>query len=330
MGHTPVLDTRANRDRNTPFRIRGLSSRDGIRTRYREVKKSKRIGSALVIVGGSLAASPTLALELGELTLQSRLGQPLRASIAYALAPNEAVLNTCVSLRAVGPSGSMPVNNVSIAVANGVITFTGGPVVREPVVSFRVGVRCPYTPRLTREYTLLVDPPGMVADTAPLPRLAGSNVTTRPLPARRPGPPSPAARGEPITTSSRYLVQPGDSLSKIAQRVEGAPGGWRKISAAIFEANADAFIGNDPNQLKAGSWLTIPGASAVASAPSASQLQRDDAAPSGPAAGMTIVGSTYEPEQISTPVTPGRPVFEFLDEIPQPVPLRTAERAPPG
>ncbi|MDH5455521.1 MAG: hypothetical protein OEY37_05565, partial [Gammaproteobacteria bacterium] len=43
----------------------------------------------LVALGGGLAATPAAALELGELTVQSSLGQPLRASIAYALAPNE-------------------------------------------------------------------------------------------------------------------------------------------------------------------------------------------------------------------------------------------------
>ncbi|MDH3812406.1 MAG: hypothetical protein OEU60_11930, partial [Gammaproteobacteria bacterium] len=40
----------------------------------------------LVAIGGGLAVTPAMALELGELTVQSSLGQPLRASIAYALA----------------------------------------------------------------------------------------------------------------------------------------------------------------------------------------------------------------------------------------------------
>jgi Tfp pilus assembly protein FimV len=54
---------------------------------------------AIFAMGSTLAAIPASAIELGELTVQSRLGQPLRASIAYALAPNEQLSDYCVTLR---------------------------------------------------------------------------------------------------------------------------------------------------------------------------------------------------------------------------------------
>ena len=62
----------------------------------------------LVALGGGLAAGPAAALELGDLTVHSNLGQPLRASIAYALAPNEMLSNTCVSVNGAGSTGGLP------------------------------------------------------------------------------------------------------------------------------------------------------------------------------------------------------------------------------
>ena len=81
---------------------------------------------ALVAVGGSLATLPAAALELGDLTVHSKLGQPLRASIAYALAPNEQLSELCISLHS-GQSfaGLANVARVSVSIANGVIKLTG-------------------------------------------------------------------------------------------------------------------------------------------------------------------------------------------------------------
>jgi hypothetical protein len=62
----------------------------------------------LVAVGGSLAGLPANALELGDLTVQSRLGQPLRASIAFALAPNEQLTDSCVTLGAGASASGLP------------------------------------------------------------------------------------------------------------------------------------------------------------------------------------------------------------------------------
>ncbi|MGW8369179.1 MAG: tetratricopeptide repeat protein, partial [Gammaproteobacteria bacterium] len=49
-------------------------------------------------------AKAAAALELGELQVQSTLGQPLRASIAYALSPNETIDERCI---AVSPAGEI-------------------------------------------------------------------------------------------------------------------------------------------------------------------------------------------------------------------------------
>lgn len=49
-----------------------------------------------------------------------------------------------------------------------------------------------------------------------------------------------------------YVVQPGDSLSKIAQKYYGDPALYTKI----FEANRDLL--KDPNKISPGQKLRIP------------------------------------------------------------------------
>ena len=52
-----------------------------------------------------------------------------------------------------------------------------------------------------------------------------------------------------------YVVQPGDTLSKIARKYYGQK--WATSWQRIFEANRDV-IGDDPARLKVGMTLEIP------------------------------------------------------------------------
>lgn len=226
------------------------------------MNKSSTLKSALVVVGGSLIATQAGALELGEVKVHSTLGQPLRASIAYALGPNEALTDTCVTLQKnMGGNGLPAIGRASMIVTDGVIAITGSSIIREPLMTMRVNIRCPYTPQLTRDYMMFIDPAGeteAIAAPVAAPAAARSQITapaTTQVPAavsRRP------QSREPIADGTRYQVPPGASLSEIAQRVENRPVGVWKTVNLIFETNPDAFIDNDPNKLKAGSWLTIP------------------------------------------------------------------------
>jgi FimV-like protein len=224
---------------------------------------------ALIAAGGGLTALPVAALELGEVTVHSSLGQPLAASIAVALAPNEDLLTSCVSLQRASTAGGMPVvDSATIRIANGVISLTGKTAIREPMLTMRVNINCPYTPNLSREYMLFVDPPGLVATPA-----EGSTVTSNSIPvSTQPVPTStrrPAARPDthtPVENGARYQVQPGDTLSTIAQDIDNQQVGLWNAVMAIFDANPNAFMDNDPNRLKAGSWLNIPDFGAASSA----------------------------------------------------------------
>ena len=214
----------------------------------------------LVALGGGLAAGPAAALELGDLTVQSHIGQPLRASIAYALAPNEMLSDTCVSVSAGQSTSGLPgIGSSAVRITEQAIVITGSTAVREPMLGTRVTVNCPFTPNLSREYMLFVDPASVAearADTAPVARPEAA-------PATRPVAQAPTSRRAvvdttPIGQSTRYQVQPGDTLGDIVRRIENrAMALWPAVNH-VFAANPEAFIDNDPNKLKAGAWLTIP------------------------------------------------------------------------
>ena len=221
---------------------------------------SKSLLPALVAVGSGLAVLPAAALELGEANVYSSLGQPLRASIAYALGPNEALMSSCVTLLGGQSASGLPgVGDASIRVADGFISVTGKTLIREPLVSMHINIRCPYTPRLSRDYMLFVDP----AQPTTKPVIASATAVTVPHTITTPAAVVSRRRvvsQEPIGSTTRFQVSPGESLSEIAQRVENRPAGlglW-DVVAMIFDANPSAFIDNNPNLLMAGSWLQIP------------------------------------------------------------------------
>ena len=245
----------------------------------------------LVAVGGSLAGLPASALELGDLTVQSRLGQPLRASIAFALAPNEQLTSSCVTLGTGALASGLPgIGRAAISIVNGSIVLTGNTAMREPMVAAQVVVDCAYTANLSREYMLFIDPAGTSQDEQTVvPAAAAAAVaparrsapvaTQRAVATTRRAPATRTVSREPIGKSTRYRVQPGDSLSRIAERIENRAAGLWPAANAIFDANPDAFIANDPDKLKAGSWLTIPsfdGSEAVVSVAATSNAAPTD------------------------------------------------------
>ncbi|MEE4163980.1 MAG: FimV/HubP family polar landmark protein, partial [Woeseiaceae bacterium] len=271
----------------------------------------KRLGlpviPALVIAGGINSAQ---ALELGDIEVQSRLGQPLRASIAYALAPNEQLADYCISLaRSAEPGGVPGLSRAAISVSKGRITISGDAPVTEPLLSARLSISCPYTAQITREYTLFVDPSDVPAETrfAAAPQAAPTK--TRPAPARAAvAPPARVtAANEPISTGSTYRVVTGDSLSAIAARLEGREVSVARAATAILAANPDAFIDGNPDRLKAGSLLAIPAAPALA-----------DATPRQTAAVPAPVQAAAE-TPVPQPVASGMDTAEPAAEEPTPV-----------
>jgi hypothetical protein len=237
---------------------------------------------ALLAAGTGIGVAPAVALELGELNIDSTLGQPLRASVAYALAPNEQLAEYCIAMVPAPEYGGVPAaGSARISVANGILRLTGSRVLREPVVSVKLSLDCPYSPRLERVYTAFLDP--AIPQTA----VATKAVRDVPppqnaaLPARRPEP-APAAASAvaaQIAAGVRYTVRSGDSLSAIAGRIENRQVSVWAAVGAIHRANPDAFTDGNPDRLKAGVSLLIP--AVVSAEPVRLANERSAAAPTG-------------------------------------------------
>jgi hypothetical protein len=221
---------------------------------------------AIVAVGSSLAALPAAALELGELTVHSGLGQPLRASIAYVLAPNEQLASNCVSLRRGASASGVPsLGAATISVSKGVISLTGRTPVLEPMAAAHIVVNCPFTPKISREYLTFVDPASVVVyqqAEVTQPSIPVADPVANPVANTIAVQATAAATVSPVQqdigVSTQYLVQIGDSVSSIVLRISDRTVALWPAVNAIVEVNPDAFVDNDPNQLMAGSWINIP------------------------------------------------------------------------
>lgn len=245
-----------------------------------------------------MMAAPAAALELGSLKINSSLGQPLRASISYALNRHEELYDFCVYLRPSLAANGLPVlSRATVSIADGMIMLTGSRAIREPLLTMQVSIDCPYTAHISREYTLMINPPipliregpivvepsaaiesGAATAVTTVPRAAStvtteSRATTTAAQARKPRRPYESRRNldqSPISESSRYLVQRGDSLSDITSRISDRSIALWPAVDRIFAANPNAFIDGDMNLLKAGSWLDIPDLSITAKEPTLS------------------------------------------------------------
>lgn len=254
----------------------------------------------LIALGGGLAVTPAAALELGEMTVHSSLGQPLRASIAYALAPNEMLSDSCVAVGGGRSTGGLPgIGKNAVNITDSAIVISGETAIREPMLGTRVTINCPYTPNLSREYMLFIDPATVasVAAASAAPPVAEAVLQPVALTAYRRAR-TASADTTAIGQSTRYRVKAGETLGEIVARIENRSISLWPAVNAIFEANPDAFIDNDPNKVKAGSWLTIP--SLDGSTPKLAETTAETVVPAA-----TVDGSVYEPpilDEITGPV----------------------------
>ena len=288
---------------------------------------------ALVAVGG-IAAAPASAIELGEIRIDSTLGQPLRASIAYALHASEQIHDYCVFLQPVRNASGIPgVGKPRIAITDSAILLRGRTPLREPLVAMQLSVQCHNTANLAREYTLMIDLPSPasgvgvgVADGTegvPLTRVVAPPARTQNVVAKPESTPvvahettavpvttskAPPIDKSPIATGIRYQVQAGDSLSQIVSRIEDRSIALWPAVDAVFAANPHAFLNQDRDLLRAGAWLVIPdltGASAVGANAGVSGEPVDTAATASatPAAAAAVPVEVEADDVSSLPAT---------------------------
>ncbi|WP_296756034.1 FimV/HubP family polar landmark protein, partial [Thiobacillus sp.] len=146
--------------------------------------------------------------------------------------------------------------------------------------------------RLVREYTMLLDPPGMggAQKVAPVAVTPAQTPVAGPTPApamQSQAMPAPAAAGKPqpapqssAAAPDRVAVKRGDTLVKIASQVRPGEVSLEQTLLGLYRENTQAFNGN-MNRLRAGTTLNVPSAEKVAAIPQKEavrelKLQADD------------------------------------------------------
>jgi pilus assembly protein FimV len=255
--------------------------------------------TGVAVAAACLMAGPAWALGLGRLTVQSALGESLRAEIEVtSITPEEA---STLQLRVASPDvyrtagidynavlGSAQVSLAQRPDGRSVLRLSSNRAVVEPFLDVILEANWA-TGRLVRAYTLLLDPPAALAAApapaptapvvsappaprAPAPAPAARAAAPAPAPAPVPAPaparppavaaaPAPAAPAPaPSAAAERVRVQSGDTLSRIASRVRPEGVSLDQMLVSLFRANPSAFIGDNMNRLRAGAVLDVPAA----------------------------------------------------------------------
>lgn len=258
-----------------------------------------RVAAAAVLVTAATLPFDAAALGLGRVSVQSALGEALRAEIDVSsinaeeastlrvrVASPDIYRNTGVDYNAVLTGTTVSLQKRPDG--RSYLRITSDRVVQEPFVDLILEMNWS-SGRLVREYTMLFDPPvarspapapaapvaispaPSAAPAAPMPSMPAPSTTPQQPRAAAPAPtpapraastpaPAPAAASSRAAAASEVEVQRGDTLSGIAGRTARGGVTLEQMLVSLYRANPDAFLNNNMNRLKAGSVLKVPGA----------------------------------------------------------------------
>ena len=251
--------------------------------------------AAAAVMSAGLYATDANALALGRLTVQSALGEPLRAEIelpqitaAEADSLRAAPASPQV-FRAQGMEVSPALNTLRVQLqrrsdGSMVLQLTSDRPVNDPFVDLVLDATWS-SGQIVRSYTMLFDPPALRRPpatvtaspqvTAPAPIAAGPATRTprntesatsqaaspaaspRPAVAPRPAP-APAPAAAPAATGGTVTVQAGDTAGRLAAANRPAGVSLDQMLVAMMRSNPDAFIRGNVNRLKSGAVLQLP------------------------------------------------------------------------
>ncbi len=258
------------------------------------------LAASAALAVGLLGHHDAQALALGRLTVQSALGEPLRAEIEIpdinqAEADSlRAVTAPASVFRAQGVEFNPLLSNVTVALSRRpdgryVLRLSSSNPVNDPFIDFILEASWA-SGRIVRDYTMLFDPPAtpppaptraqqaeVVTPAAPPPAPAVTAAALPPLPpvvtappsttrataAQRRAAPAPDTAAGPNAGAGQVTVRAGDTASRIAGQVKPAGVSLDQMLVALLGANPDAFIGNNVNRIRAGAVLNVPDAAAA-------------------------------------------------------------------
>ena len=252
------------------------------------------------------------AAGLGRLTILSSLGQPLNAEVELLSVQKGETLTARLSSVETYQRANLPFNAALVGARvtverrpNGAayIKVTTPRPVNEPFAELLIEINSEHG-RVTRQYTVLLDPPGYgrAAGELPPPPVAAptvrppTTVETAPAPApvpppaaaapsapaeagapgpaaARPSGPAPAARRAPRAAAPAPAeaggrqygpVKPGETLGGIARSVKPDGVTLEQALVSLYRHNPDAFVRKNMNLVKSGRILTVPEANQMA------------------------------------------------------------------
>lgn len=240
--------------------------------------------TAAIAVSFSLASIDAHALALGELTVQSALGEPLRAEIEIPdiNAAEAASLQTSVAppadYQAAGLEYNPAVSKLRITLAHhpdgrAYLSLRSDQVVNDPFIDV-ILVANWSSGRIERDYTMLFDP-NLTRQLPPVKPVAPqiSAMPSQPAPgvtrpamrraltaARAESPSAPGAGGQ-------VVVKRGDTAGRIAAANKPENVSLDQMLVAMLRSNPQAFINGNVNRMRAGAVLNLPDAQQAAAVP---------------------------------------------------------------
>ena len=254
-------------------------------------QKTALAAAAIALLG--LSGTGAHALSLGRLTVQSALGEPLRAEIDIPeiTAEEAASLKAGVALPdafvAAGLDYSPAMSSLQATLqrrsdGRAYLRLSSERTINDPFVDLILEATWAQG-RIVRDYTLLFDPPALrKAPAAPtlaqvpsapvvttLPRATANATpspaaeparatTTTPARAAATKPSAPAATPPVDPNAESLTVKKGDTASKIANSIKPADVSLDQMLVALLRSNPDAFVNDNLNRIRAGAVLSIP------------------------------------------------------------------------
>jgi pilus assembly protein FimV len=274
---------------------------------------SRALAVGLLLAYCLFASGGAWALSLGKATVQSSLGQGLRAEVEVNIATDAEANSLTADLAAVQAyadsnlemSPALKGLKVSLerrTVGNSVIRIAGEQPINEPVLQVLLDLRWS-TGKMVRGFTLFIDPPviqekiktetGSLVGATPavvlvpekippvVPAAAAEATAAKAEAAQT----APAAEPQPsdnaAVTRLSTVVQKGDTARQIAARLRTENLTPEQLMLALLRANPDAFVAKNINRLKAGAQLTLeplPDAQALSANEAAREVARQAAA----------------------------------------------------
>ena len=245
-----------------------------------EIMYKLKLTSLLLALSLSLMPLPVLAASLGKLSVASGLGEPFKAEVELLSVSTDelaSLVATMASEEAYLAQGITRLgihSNIKVEIAqnpNGTpfLKLHSSEPVSDPFLDLLIQLDWA-SGRLLREYTILLDPPGMkvTADEEPvLPNslpsveLGNKSVSSKGLSVKRKTKQAPTELSPDAASAieaPNYKVKYGDNLNTIAKSLQVDGVSLDQMLVGLFDINEQAFIHGNMNRLQVGKIIKVP------------------------------------------------------------------------